>query len=691
MPKSRTGGVLGRLQCVIASEQVNATEDAQLLERFAGSGDETAFELLVWRHRRLVMGVCRRVLGDYHDAEDAFQATFLTLARKASSISQRQCLAAWLYRVSYRIALNARRRKRPAQADLLTIPSPDDAQRETDRHDLRVFLDDEVSRLPAAYQAAIVLCYLQGKTYREASTELNLPLGTVSAHLSRARAMLRDALAQRGMVVSTATLASVLCNRAAVEARFAALVEHTVRVVLAGPQGCSQANVLSQGVLKAMAIAKLKTISVVSIAIVLVVAAFGAVAYHIAPAADRQQVETAGLPAGEPANHADGTKQEVQRPKPPTLADRFRALVAAWKDDCVQRQLQSDAAKTDAERKAIKQVDSEGWAGKMWALVEEAPNDPVVLEILCTIAVYHCWTEVGPRAIDRLQRDHVKDPRLGSFCNEFTKSPDASAEKFLRAVMAKHPDPAVKARAALALAYHVRWHVLQPHDRSREEEVRLLKEVEGICRDTIAKYTVEEWEAFPTTLEEMYHPAKTTMGKEARRVLESLDQIDIRRLDVNQPAPETYFDNIYGKVLKLSEFRGKVVLLSFGKGGCAADMVEYERGLVKRMGNRPFVIIGIDALGPDPRQDYEDSRRDWLKQYVRRELITWNLCGSWSAKSGNLFEAWNIKGCPTLCLIDDRGVIRQRIDDNFEELVLDKAIDGLVQEAETRSGSQKSK
>lgn len=95
----------------IVPGQMDAREDAQLLERFVGTGDEMAFELLVWRHRRLVMAVCRRVLRDYHDAEDAFQATFLTLARKASSISRRECLATWLYQVSYRIALRA---KKPA-------------------------------------------------------------------------------------------------------------------------------------------------------------------------------------------------------------------------------------------------------------------------------------------------------------------------------------------------------------------------------------------------------------------------------------------------------------------------------------------------------------------------------------------------------------------------------------------------
>lgn len=714
MNKTRTGGVLRQLQRIVTPEQEDARGDAQLLDRFARARDEMAFELLVWRHRRLVMGVCRRVLGDYHDAEDAFQATFLTLARKASSISQRECLATWLYRVSYRIALHARGRRRLTQTvDLTTIPSTHDSLQETDQHDLRMFLDDEVSRLPAAYQAAIVLCYLQGKTYREASIQLGLPLGTVSAHLSRARAMLRDALARRGVVISAAALASALCGQAAVEAKSAALVDRTVQAVLVGSQESIPAAVLSQGVMRAMAIAKLKSVGVLTVAVVLVATVMGTAAYNFAPATDRPSNEQAAVPVVATAHRAD-EKKEDRKPTPQSLAERYRALVAAWKADTARWSKQLEAAKTAEERKAVKPPDSNEWAKKKWALVAESPNDPAVLEILCSIAVYHCWDDDAPLALDRLHRDFLKDPRLGSVCNEFTKSPDASAEKFLRAVKAENPDPAIQARAALALAFYLRWHALQQHGRCRrvevpnlpkgqnswalrqfpldqEEEVRLLKEVESICKDTIAKHAKEEWVAFPTTLEEIDHPPKTTMGKEAQRILDSLDEIDIRRLAVGQIAKETFFTDINGKELKLSECRGKVVFLSFGKAGCGANLIPFQRGLVTRMTNRPFVLIGIDGLGPDPRQDKEDSRRDWLKQYAAKEQITWTFCGSCSAKSGNLFQDWNIQGCPTLYLIDDRGVIRHRFEGSPGEEVLNTTIDGLVREAEERVASEKEK
>jgi thiol-disulfide isomerase/thioredoxin len=561
-----------------------------------------------------------------------------------------------------------------------------------------------------------VLCYLQGKTYREASAELGLPLGTVSAHLSRARAMLRDALARRGVVISTATLASVLCGHAAVEARSAALVDQTVQAALVGPQGCggvvglalTRAAVLSQGVLRAMAIAKLKTVGVVSVVVVLVAASFGAVAYHYAPVPDRHEVESAASPAGEPMQRTD-EKKEVQRPKPPTLADRYRALVAAWKDDCcIRYPAELEKARTNAEREAVKPPDTKEWSRKKWALVMEAPNDPVVLEILCTIVVYHCWEEEAHLALDRLHRDFVKDPRLGPLCHEFTKSPDASAEKFLRAVMAEHPDPEVRDRAAFALAYHLRWCVLQQHTRCRqteisnlppelqnekrklftlepEEEVRLLKEVEGICRNTIAKYAEEEWFAFPSTKEEMLNPARTTMGKEARAVLDSLDKIDIRRLAEGQPAPEIASIDSEGKPLKLSEFRGKVVLLSFGGQSCkpCRAMIPHERELVKRLEGQPFALIGFDGV-------YKEEG-DTLKEFLVREKVTWRVCPGFQPGSSYVFQAWNVQSIPVFYLIDDRGVIRQRFDGYTEGKVLDAAVDGLMREAEVRSSPPKIK
>ncbi len=227
--------LLAHLRQALRGGAGEGSSDAELLRRFAHGQDADAFELLVWRHQRLVLGVCRRVLGDPEDAEDAFQATFLTLARKAASVGRRGAVAGWLYRVAYRVALNARARvaRRAARerqgVDLTEVPAPGGPEQEVGRREIRSALDREVSRLPEKYRAPVVLCYLEGKTYQEAGRQLGLPLGTVSARLTRARERLRARLLRRGLGVSGAALATLLCERAAAAAAPGALVRATTR------------------------------------------------------------------------------------------------------------------------------------------------------------------------------------------------------------------------------------------------------------------------------------------------------------------------------------------------------------------------------------------------------------------------------------------------------------------------------
>jgi DNA-directed RNA polymerase specialized sigma24 family protein len=142
------------LRRVLAHASGAKVSDAELLERFVKTADQAAFELLVWRHERMVLGVCRRVLGNPHDAEDAFQATFFVLARKAASIGNRKAVAGWLHRVACRVAHHARSkaslRERPAghDADLASMPSPREPSGELLARDLGRVLDEEVNRLP---------------------------------------------------------------------------------------------------------------------------------------------------------------------------------------------------------------------------------------------------------------------------------------------------------------------------------------------------------------------------------------------------------------------------------------------------------------------------------------------------------------------------------------------------------------
>jgi RNA polymerase sigma factor (sigma-70 family) len=184
--------------------------DEVLLERFMSQWDEAAFAVLVRRHGPLVLSVCRRVLHHEQDAEDAFQAVFCVLARKAGSIRKRGAVAGWLHAVAHRIArrLRDQRGRRPMPApNLPDIPVVEDSP-EWIWRELRPVLDEEVNRLPEKYRLAFVLCYLQGRTNEQAAVQLGCPLGTVLSRLARARDRLRGRLKRRALALSVGALST---------------------------------------------------------------------------------------------------------------------------------------------------------------------------------------------------------------------------------------------------------------------------------------------------------------------------------------------------------------------------------------------------------------------------------------------------------------------------------------------------
>jgi RNA polymerase sigma factor (sigma-70 family) len=182
-------------------EAMGEPTDSQLLKRFARQQDEAAFAALVKRHGPMVLAVCRRILRDAHDADDAFQATFLVLVRKAPVIARPELLGNWLYGVAYRVAVKARiiaarRSERERQVPAMTLSDP---LSDVTGRELRAVLDAELSRLPEKYRAPLVLCYLEGKTNEQAARLLGWPIGSISGRLARARELLRERLLSRGL------------------------------------------------------------------------------------------------------------------------------------------------------------------------------------------------------------------------------------------------------------------------------------------------------------------------------------------------------------------------------------------------------------------------------------------------------------------------------------------------------------
>jgi RNA polymerase sigma factor (sigma-70 family) len=241
--------------------------DEQLLERFvdrrteaaeAAVAAEAAFAAIVLRHGPMVLSVCRRLLVDVRDAEDAFQATFLVLARRAGSLKDGDRLGGWLRRVATRVAVRARAeacRRRRREVAIESEPFADPAP-EQQRAELRDVLADELRRLPEKYRAAIELCHLEGLSVREAGVRLGRPAGTVCVHLSRGRGLLKSRLARRGLAPAAVLASGASGASADVPAR---LLNATARAAARGAAFTSPHVLsLSRGVLKTMLIAKFK-------------------------------------------------------------------------------------------------------------------------------------------------------------------------------------------------------------------------------------------------------------------------------------------------------------------------------------------------------------------------------------------------------------------------------------------------
>ena len=273
MAAAQINTLIQHLRRAVLLEDEAGRTDGELLESFICRKDEAAFAALVRRHGPMVLSVCRRIIGNHHDAEDAFQATFLVLARKASAVRPREMVANWLHGVACRTGLkartsNAKRHVREQQA--AKMPEPEAVQQEL-WHDLLPLLDQELNRLPKTYRLAIVLCDLEGKSIKEATRQLGWPQGTLAGRLARGRKWLAKRLANRGVLLSTGALAAIVSQRAAAANVPTALMMNTVQaatLLAAGqalPSGTISTRVaaLAEGALKTMFLSKMISASVI--------------------------------------------------------------------------------------------------------------------------------------------------------------------------------------------------------------------------------------------------------------------------------------------------------------------------------------------------------------------------------------------------------------------------------------------
>jgi RNA polymerase sigma factor (sigma-70 family) len=310
MATKTLNGVVQHLRRSALQQAAARLLDGELLERYISGRDDAAFEALVRRHGAMVLGVCQRILRNHADAEDAFQATFLVLVRKAGSIRKKGAVANWLYGVAHHTALKARamnQKRRRKELVAGTMSKPQIAEEVW--HQVQALVDGELSLLPENYRTAIVLCDLEGKTIKEAAAHLGWPQGTLATRLRRGRRLLAGRLAPHGLALSGAALAAALSPSMAPAAVSPPLVAVTLRaaaLLAAGKHLCAggiiSTNVaaLTEGVLKAMLLTKLKSAT----AVLLVLAVLAAGAGGVSQSANLNDGQVPVQPGNAPAQAA---------------------------------------------------------------------------------------------------------------------------------------------------------------------------------------------------------------------------------------------------------------------------------------------------------------------------------------------------------------------------------------------------
>ncbi len=730
------------LAVLFSAGAIGTRPDAELLARFAtGRGDpaaELAFAALVDRHGPMVLGVCRRATGDPHAADDAFQAVFLVLARKAGAVrlGPDDSLGGWLRGVSLRVARRARvaARKRALGAsdlDGLDPVAPGPSLGPGESADLRAAIDAEIARLPGRYRAAVVLCHLEGLSQEQAARRLRCPVGTVQSRLHRARERLRSGLTRRGL--APAVGASIVAMdresrgatvppglaRKAVEAASRASAGGVVPAAVAGLAGIPCGSIL------------MNHPRIIAGLVALGLATTGA-AFGLATGAGDEPRPQPPAPAPAAAG----------RPEP-TLAEQFAGIEAeyeaAWRAYHAFYQ-GSTIPEADLAKAARFEPDDAGMARRIFDLAASSPRDPAARDAMIWLIQQsqgglaeadHAYGFA--RAANWLLRYHGDDPEAVRVGLDFDNWPTADRDKLLLGFLASANARESKGLARLALAQYleckasfaqgareVRERPIRTHDDlvradgtlySEQEAMPLQEyayvfhlkqcdvaylqaEAERLYEEVIADYAdIPHITARQRSLEALLRqPEPRRNGKplaaearariEARIALRStLGRVAEARLDdgrnlaVGKVAPEIAGVGVDGKPLKLSDYRGKVVALVFWDTGCGPCMREIPRE--KALVER-MKGRPFALLGVNTNADAADARKA-----IEAEGITWPTWLDGGPGDGPIARLYHTQGYPTLVL-DAEGKIRSKfakggsLDQLAEELVAEREAAGLI-------------
>jgi RNA polymerase sigma factor (sigma-70 family) len=484
MAIGRSSAVRKHLQILFTRGTIGDLTDGELLERFIAVRDDAAFEALVERHGPMVLRICLAALTDPHDAQDAFQATFLVLVRQAGSVRKRDSVASWLFGVAGRVAARARtdaarRRRHEWKAAQTAAAARSDDDEIDDRPDPALLVHEEVARLPDKYREAVVLCYLEGHTYEAAARRLRRPVGTVKVRLSRARSLLRGRLSRRGLGLP-AGLAAAGSGAGTTSASVApALRLGTVELasqlaagekVVAGSAAANLADVF----LKAIMMTRVLTVASLLLAAGILVP--GTRKLVLGKQVDTVSGATSRLSAvPDPGRDDSGLRVPLapplraaqERVGARTPRELYERLVREYEE--AQRRYVSaiTAHKTSAEYKQAdaKDPDEEEFTRRFVLLAQSYPQDPVAVEALNWPFTIGCM-DLGPhaeKAVDLLIKDHLLHGKFGPVCRDLAFIANRNAERLFLAALEKSEDREVRGWSYFGKAQCLRVQIERGH------------------------------------------------------------------------------------------------------------------------------------------------------------------------------------------------------------------------------------
>ncbi|WP_165064561.1 sigma-70 family RNA polymerase sigma factor [Paludisphaera rhizosphaerae] len=715
---------------------IGPRSDADLLRMVATREKEiaeAAFATLIDRHGPMVLGVCRRILRNEHAAEDAFQAVFLVLARKAASVRAEDSLGRWLFGVARKVASRARRlAARQAPTISSTDRTPDNPASVVIREEIQRIVDREVALLPRKYREAAALCHLDGLSHEQAAEALGVPVGTIRSRLSRARDILRPRLIRRGLAPTA--VAAWIGSPTASAAVPRGLMESTL--AFAGPSTA----VIPPAIL-ALAAIEQASIALRKVAVLLTGTLIsGGLTVGLMALATSQGPSNGPAISQVPAS-------EAEKAKAPSLADEIQRLIREWLSNMDQRRemlkgLSREMLKGLSKEEAKQRLQQAGqpeavaaFADRLINLVAAHPGDPGGRDGLLWVVNHRNSASVGDfgqafnRAAYLLVRDYANDPEVARSGLDMYQAVARPRDVFMEGVYAvaenrearglirfgmarylhakaehaeylrTHPEPR---RSGLAHNFDAQGTStalnfdLTPERRGYDVHLRMLEpaalrgESERLLGEVAAEYGdipyVTSWHReLERQLRE--RPAITINGRLEEKGIQAIERRlarpvptlgekaadlldDWRNLSIGKLAPDVSGVDMDGRPINLSDHRGRVVALAFWDPNAVRGIPDLVK-LAEKMKGRPFDVLGV----------CDDENVEEAKKVAQVQSMNWpNIVG----EGRKIAERFHIEdSLIRLFIIDQEGIIRGR--SIYATGVNPKLLEDLVAEAEAKA------